>query len=168
MKRPLTKAFDPSTECVALPQQKRKKAFKTKPSNIQLVMVLDPSSGVPKGKSRKILEKQERVRKVEFRREMSFYEVQNCIFQGFSHLQNLVGFTFLEADQGGKLHPSKNQEPDGEYMIVDARRRCGPIYLHPNLVSKCFGVQSVAVGEFWWGVHLKNSLDCVAYCSSVG
>lgn len=50
-------------------------------------------------------------------------------------METIVGFTLLEADQGEKLHPSKNQEPNGEYMIVDARRRCGPIYLRPTLVS---------------------------------
>lgn len=136
MKRPLTKAFDPASECVALPQQKKKKAFRSKPSKVQIVMVFDPSNGVPKGKSRKMLEDQERIQKVELRREMSFHEVQNCVLRGFSHLQNLVGFTLLEAGQVGKLHPSKNQEPDGEYMIVDARRKSGPIYLHPTLVGK--------------------------------
>ena len=55
-KRPL-KAFDPASECVALSQHKKKKAFKSKPSNIQVIMVYDKSI-IPRGKPRKMLESQ--------------------------------------------------------------------------------------------------------------
>ena len=134
MKRSSQKAFDPSAECVAYQQQKKKKAFKSKPSNVIVILVSDPSV-VPRGKSRKKLEHDERVKKIEFRREMLSFEVKNLVLRGFKHIENLVGFTLLEADQGGKLHPSGNQAPNGEYIIVDARRKNGPIYIHPTLVS---------------------------------
>ena len=133
-KRPL-KAFDPASECVALSQHKKKKAFKSKPSNVQVIMVYDKST-IPRGKPRKMLESQGKVQKIELRREMCSREVNNCVLRSFKHINDLIGFTLLEADQSGKLQPSQNQEPDGEYMIVDARRKSGPIYIYPILVSR--------------------------------
>ena len=56
---------------------------------------------------------------------MSNREATNSVLRNFS-INNLVGFTLLEADQSGGLHPSQNQEPDGEYIIVDGRRKSGP------------------------------------------
>ena len=84
-------------------------------------MVSNPSI-VPRGKSRKVLDHNERVKKIEFRREMSSLEVKNSILRGFKHLEDLSGFTLLEADQSGKLTQSANQTPNGEYIITDARR----------------------------------------------
>lgn len=127
VKRPLTKAFDPASECVALPQQKKKKAFRSKPNLLWCLIHLMVFERQISKNVRRSRENTERCPFMKYR--------INCL-QGFSHLQNLVGFTLLEAGQGGKLHPSKNQEPDGEYMIVDARRKSGPIYLHPTLVGK--------------------------------
>ena len=132
-KRPL-KAFDPASECVALVQQKKKKAFKSKPSNVEVIMVCDKST-IPRGKARKMLDDQGKVQKIEFRREMSNREVTNCVLRNFDHVHNLIGFTLLETDRGGKLHPSQNEKPDGEYIIVDGRRKSGPIYIYPILVS---------------------------------
>ena len=131
-KRPL-KAFDPSSECVALSQHKKRKAFKSKPSNIQVIMVCNQSV-IPRGKLRKHLEKEGKVQKIEFRRELSSREVVNSVLRSFKHVNDLIGFNLLEADQGGRLHPSQNREPDGEYLIVDARRKSGPIYIYPTLV----------------------------------
>ena len=127
-KRPL-KAFDPAADCVASVQQKKKKAFKSKPSNVTVIIVNDKST-IPRGKARKMLDGQGKVQKIEFRREMSNREVTNSVLRNFS-INNLVGFTLL---QSGGLHPSQNQEPDGEYIIVDGRRKSGPIYIYPILV----------------------------------
>lgn len=128
------KAFDPAAECVALGQQKKKRAFKSKPSNVQVIMVHDKSN-IPRGKVRRMLEGKGRVQKIEFRREMSSREVTNCVLQNFKHVNGLIGFALLEADQSGRLYPSENKEPDGEYVIVDGRRKSGPIYIYPILVS---------------------------------
>jgi len=49
-KRPLSTAFDPTKECVALPQQKKKKAARVKPSNVQVVIMHDTDVCVPKQK----------------------------------------------------------------------------------------------------------------------
>jgi hypothetical protein len=40
-KRSFSKVFDPAKECVAMPQQK-KKAFRAKPSNVQVLMLDNP------------------------------------------------------------------------------------------------------------------------------
>ena len=128
-KRPFSKVFNPASECVAMPQQKKKKAFRMKPSKVQLIMVNNPDQGIPRGKSRRELVAEERIKKIDFRRNMSSLEVKNIIVQGFKHLPAFTGFTLLEADQQGKLHSSGNQQPDGEYIIESARRRSGPVYL---------------------------------------
>ena len=60
-KRPL-KAFDPAADCVASVQQKKKKAFKSKPSNVAVIMVNDKST-IPRGKARKMLDGQGKVQK---------------------------------------------------------------------------------------------------------
>ena len=39
-------------------------------------------------------------------------EVNNCVLWSFKHINDLIGFTLLEADQSGKLQPSQNQEPN--------------------------------------------------------
>ena len=86
-KRPL-KAFNPASECVALSQHKKKKAFKSKPSNVQVIMVYDKST-IPRGKPRKMLESQGKVQKIELRREMSSREVNNCVLRSFKHINEL-------------------------------------------------------------------------------
>ena len=105
----------------------QKKAFT---SNVQVVMVSDPSV-LPRGKPRKMLEHDERY-SFGGRCRVVKLKIQCC------DASSIVGFTLLEADQGGKLHPSENQAPNGVYVIVDARRKNGPIYIHPILVSNTY------------------------------
>lgn len=136
------KAFDLAAECVALMQQKKKKAFNSKPSNVQVIMVQDKSI-IPRGKVKRSLEDQRKVQKIEFRREMSIREVTNCVVRHLKHVNDLFRFNLLEADQSGRLHPSENQEPDGEYIIVNGRRKSGPIYIYPVLV--CFLFKDTAL-----------------------
>lgn len=100
-----------------------------KPSQVQVLMLEDPDRGIPRGKFRKEITANERIKKLEFRRNMSSSEVKNVVLRGFQHLPSLVGFTLLEADHHGRLHVSENQNPDGQYIIESARRRHGPVYL---------------------------------------
>jgi hypothetical protein len=115
-KRSFSKVFDPAKECVAMPQQK-KKAFRAKPSNVQVLMLDNPDDGIPRGKYRKEMAANERIKKLEFRRSMSSLDVKSIVLQNLKHLPAIVGFTLLEADHHGKLYRSKNQNPDGQYII---------------------------------------------------
>ena len=65
------KGFDPAAKCVAL---EKKAAFKSKPSNIEVIMVCYKST-IPRGKARKMLGSEGKVQKIEFLREMSNCEV---------------------------------------------------------------------------------------------
>ena len=57
---------------------------------------------------------------------MSSSEVKCAVLEGFKHFPTFTGFTLLESDIHGKLHVSKQQDPD---IIESARRRNGPVYL---------------------------------------
>ena len=51
----LSNAFDPTQPCVALENQKKKKASRCKPSKVTVIVVEDLRKGLPKGKYRKEL-----------------------------------------------------------------------------------------------------------------
>lgn len=105
-----------------------------KPSNVQVLMLRDLNHGIPRGKYRKYLATDERIKKLEFTRSMSSSQVKTVISEGFKHLPGFSEFVLLEADSHGQLHMSKNQKPDGQYIIESARRRSGAIYLCENKV----------------------------------
>ena len=48
-KRPQKDVFDPTDTCLAEPARKKKKAFRSKPSNITVVVLLQFVSYVPRG-----------------------------------------------------------------------------------------------------------------------
>ena len=61
-------SFDPSTECVVLPMQKKKKAAtkRQRPGNITVIMMKEYSSTIPKGKRRERLTSKGRILSLRF------------------------------------------------------------------------------------------------------
>ena len=120
--------FDPSGECVALPQQKKKKAASKgnpKPTVVTVVLMEKFSMRVPKGKVRQKLYSEGRIQSVSLRRTMSFLQVKNAIIRAFTRFQ-LSHFTILECDQGcHNLSRACVQEIDGEKVL----QRRGCLYL---------------------------------------
>ena len=118
------RSFDPSTECVVLPMQKKKKAAtkKQRPSNITVVMMKEYSSTIPKGKRRERLTSKGRILSLRFSRSMSNLEVKNQIIRTFQ----VSEFVVLECDSTGhNLIRAADQTIDGE-TVVD---RKGALYL---------------------------------------
>lgn len=107
-------AFDPTKECVATSQQK-KKAFRSK---VQVLFVDELDCSIPCGKYRKELAASDK--KLEFVQNMLSLGVKSTMLEGFKHLPGFTNFTLLEADQSGKLNVSNTQEPDGQYIIESA------------------------------------------------
>lgn len=134
-KRPKLSAFDPSQPCVALPQKKKKKAARCKPSKVTVVLVEDYGKGVPRGKYRTILQKSGRIAKLEFTRTMSSRQVQSVIARGFKQL-SLSGVTFLKCSEESTtcLVPDTCQDKDGVSLIDDAQSRKGIVYATDSTV----------------------------------
>ncbi len=96
--------FDPSAECVASEQQKKKKACNDgKPRTIPVVLLQEKQAFVPKGHARTKLNKAGRVVKVDFRRNMSSREVRNAIVQQLPNFDNIVAAQFLRCGQDNRL-----------------------------------------------------------------
>lgn len=130
-KRPkLSSAFDPTQSCVAAPQQQKKKAARCKPSSITLILTEDKRRVVPKGKYRTALGDNGRIKKAEFRRDMSFAQVKNVIKTTFEHL-SLSSPLFLTCEEGNTqcLVQDGNQQPDGNQLIDSAQSRKGTVYI---------------------------------------
>ena len=89
--------------------------------------------------------------------------MKNSVLWGFPHLEDLSGFTLLEADQSGKLAQSANQTPNGEYIITDARRKNGPIYIHPISVSN-YNVYEMVVEA---NTHICDCSSVMFGCSAL-
>lgn len=121
-KRPST--FDPTRECVALAQKKKKKAARVKPSKLTIIALReqDVKRGVPRGKYRQSLATEDRVQKLEFHRNMTPLEVQNILIRGFQSIK-LGQYRVLTVDSTGLLVDNDNQSPGGDALISDAQKR---------------------------------------------
>jgi len=124
--------FDPSAECVALPQQKKKKAASkgnTKPAVVTVVLMKDFSRRGPKGKVRQKLYSDGRIQPVSLRHTMSFLQVKNAIIRAFTRFQ-VSRFTVLESDQGcHNLCRAAQQEINAEQAV----QRRGCLYLREEI-----------------------------------
>ena len=154
MKRPLK--FDPTDECVASEQQRRKKAVtpgKGRPKQLQVVILEDIPPTIPKGIARDHLRKENRIKNLHFYRSMSVYETMNIITEAFKD----INLKFLQAYKSNCLREADEQALDGAGVIKLAG--CGSLYLtqvisssatscslegteeHPVTISKlCFDV----------------------------
>lgn len=108
------KSFDPTQECVALPQQQKKKASRVSKSiSVQVVVLPNQASLiVPKGRKRKLLSSGDRVKTIELKRSDSPHVVRSTILHAF---QDLSDFEYLTIN-GGTLAVSSEQSPNGEVV----------------------------------------------------
>lgn len=125
-KRPNQPSFDPTAECVALSQQKKKKrASKGKPSTVRVVLLKSFTKVVPKGKRRQLLLSKGRVKPVKFLRSMGYLEVKDAIFCAFQEF-NLSSFVVLDTTESGHhLTKAKEQDINGDVAI----KKRGCLYL---------------------------------------
>lgn len=81
--------FDPTRECVALAQKKKKKAARVKPNKLTIIALQeqDVKRRIPRGKYMQSLATEDRVQKLEFHRNMTPLEVQNILIRGFQSIQ---------------------------------------------------------------------------------
>ena len=111
-KRPLT--FDPSAECVALPQQsKKKRAIRNRTCRMSVFLINDVKRGVPRGNYRKDLRKKGKEAIVEVRRNMSPQQVKRVISKNFC----IPDFEILSATQDGKLRRADFQCLSGDNAV---------------------------------------------------
>ena len=119
-KRPrLSDAFDPTLQCVAFNQQRKKKAVRAK---ITMMLVPNGSKVVPRGKHRKSLMQN----KIEIYRTMSALEVKRTIRNSFTSLQ-ASSFVYLRVDAAQKFSNDTTQDKDGNAMADCGRH--GNIYI---------------------------------------
>ena len=127
------RAFDPTAECVALPQQKKKKAAgaSTQATNREVVLMKSFRSTVPIKKFRSELKKERRIQTLQFKRSMTPLQVKNVIIRGFQHIiTRMFNFQYLE-NTFYSLSVSPNQEYAGA-AVIDRR---GALYLCEAQVS---------------------------------
>lgn len=102
-KRVGSASFDPTADCVVLPQQKKKKsAIKShqKTSTITVVLLQEYCCIVPKGKRRQSLAMRGRVKPVKLQRKMKPAEVKDAILNAFKDLQ-LLSYDVLDVIDSG-------------------------------------------------------------------
>ena len=116
--------FDPN-ECVAEPQQKKKKraySSQGRPVNITVVLLKSFSSTIPKGKLRKALKDSGRIKTVALTRLMSAQQVRNSIIRAFHPLLG-TEWIFLDCNQESNcLEEAKDQGKSGDTIV--SRRGC--------------------------------------------
>ena len=105
--------FDPVSESVVLPKQKKKKAAikRQRQSNITVIMMKEYCTVIPKGKARQKLSSKGRIQSLRFSRIMSNLEVENQIIRAFK----VTNFIVLDCDNTGhNLIKAAEQKIDGE------------------------------------------------------
>ena len=123
-KRPQKDVFDPTDTCLAEPARKKKKAFRSKPSNITVVVLPQFVSYVPRGKKREQLKRDNRLKVLSFERRMTPKQVQEVIKKGFANLK-LETWTYLDCSADGMLSKVESNDVDGEKVVS----RKGSLYL---------------------------------------
>ena len=78
--------FDPRDDCVVADQKRKKKStsVRIKPRNFPVVLLRKKTVFVPKGHSRQRLNKDGRIKKLTFRRNMSSEDVTSMILESFA------------------------------------------------------------------------------------
>ena len=122
-KRSLT--FDPTADCVAEPQKKKKKASQPKPVNVNVILLKRMQKYIPRGGARKKLQSQGRIMKVALNRNLSAQQVKNAILKAFKGIKGLKEFTTLECTKSNRLQLSSVHELTGELAV----ERRGALYL---------------------------------------
>ena len=119
---PAMKTFDPTAKSfVAEAHRKKKAAIKkpiTRPVTMKVVLVKNYSSRIPKGRARKKLINNERIRAMKFTRDMSNEDVKAKILGAFK----IKDYTVLACDTLSQSLMKGEQEISGEDVI--GRRGC--------------------------------------------
>ena len=91
----------------------RKKGGRVRPFKLWVVVGKELFSSVPKGNARRVLNKNGRVKQVEFRRSLSERQVQNRIMEAFPHLKmnkptfmKCVDLKMVRIEVGGSGYPT--------------------------------------------------------------
>ena len=127
-KVPVKRKFNPTEISVAEKQKKKKKAAIVKPCTLSLVLLNKHFSAVPKGKSRKSLLAEGRIKKVSISRMMSAENVRSCICNAFSDsVQMSAPAVFLCTGRDNSLDVFQKQDLDGSELIELAGG--GSVYL---------------------------------------
>lgn len=123
----LPSSFDPGSE-----QKPKKKSGRVKSSKLTLTLLSAGSSVIPRGKQRKALQNESRMKTVEFSREMSSRVVRNKIITAFAEQKDFHStYSILSQGQNGKLVVADNQYPTGEQFVGSALKHKGNVYLTP-------------------------------------
>ena len=120
--------FDPSEECVIADQKRKKKStsVRIKPRTFPVVLLRKKTMFVPKGHNRQRLNKDGRIQKVAFRRNMSQDEVTNTILEAFASFE-LEGIELLRCGQDNLLSVVKDTEMNGDTVFEVAGQ--GSLYV---------------------------------------
>ena len=121
-KRP---SFDPNAECIVTPNQKKKLATKKeKAASVRVVRPKNFTKALPKGKRRRVLSSQGRMKTVKLVCSMTALQVKNIILRAYEDLK-LTTFVVLDTTESSH-HLIKNGERK-------ANLKCACIYLSNDL-----------------------------------
>ena len=113
-------AFDPTSDCVAIDNQRRKKRAnlnsKGRSKRLKVLLVKEVPCTLPKGPLREQLSKVGRLKEVSFTRVMSECHCQDVILDAFKAI-GLKKFCFLQAHKNHSLQLASNQVLDGNSVI---------------------------------------------------
>lgn len=130
------RSFDPTSDCVATEQQRKKKAAtphaKGRSKCLKVVLLKEFPACVPKGGLRVRLTKMGRVKDISFTRILSNVEVESIILNRFEDL-GVKKFKFLQACKDNSLKLAENQTLDGNSTIGLAGS--GSLYLQQTSIS---------------------------------
>ena len=127
------RVFDPTADCVALPQQKKKKAAGAamRATCREVVLMKAFRKMVPIKKLRSELKTERRIQSLQFNRAMTPSAVKEVIMDGFKHIQGFCSYQYLQ-NSSSNLSVASNQEFNGA-AVIDRR---GALYLCEVKVSK--------------------------------
>lgn len=134
-KRSSSLVFDPTSECVVAPQQRKKKrslslSRSNKPFKISCFLIRSLARGVPRGNYRADLRRCGNEAQVQMMRNMTKERVKVTILQAFNHISN---YSFLMCSQDGKLHIAENQCPNGENILQAVGGGKSSLYILENV-----------------------------------
>lgn len=124
----VSSTFDPKADCIVDSQKRKKKKAITRdrPKKISVVLLPDFMQVVPKGNARKRLNKDGRIKKLEFRRNMSFLQARNVIVKSFAGFK-LKDIQVLCCDQSNAMEKAATQTPNGDELMDIAGQ--GSLYI---------------------------------------
>ena len=124
--------FDPFNECVAVQQQRQKKATnpaysKGRSKTLTVVVLKHILKTIPKKDDRDDLRKEGRIKDLAFHRIMSCNEVQMLVLQAFQVIK-LENYEYLKCRKDSSLIKFDNQILDANGVIMLAGSGC--LYIH--------------------------------------